>query len=73
MGKSPYSQNVSTVVSGDYEWNESKAEANFAKHGVSFEAAAALDSDPDELAASDPIDPLRTRSSCRFVRVYFSS
>lgn len=63
MGKSPYSHHVSTVVSGDYEWNESKAEANLAKHGVSFhEAAAALDSDPDELAATDPMDPSRTHS-----------
>jgi uncharacterized DUF497 family protein len=54
---------VPTVVSGDYEWAESKATTNLAKHGVSFdEAAAALDSDPDELAASDPQDPSRTHS-----------
>ncbi len=63
MGKSPYFQNVSTVISGDYEWNEAKAKANLAKHGDSFyEAAAALASDPDELAAPDPLDPSRTHS-----------
>jgi uncharacterized DUF497 family protein len=63
MGKGPYCRHVPTVLSGDYEWDEAKAEANLAKHGVSFdEAAAALDSDPDELAALDPIDPSRTHS-----------
>lgn len=51
------------MLSGDYEWDESKAWANLAKHGVGFdEAAAALDSDPDELAAPDAIDPSRTHS-----------
>jgi uncharacterized DUF497 family protein len=54
---------VPTVVSGDYEWDEAKAAANFGKHHVSFdEAAAALDSDPDELAAADPVDSSRTHS-----------
>jgi len=54
---------VPTLVSGDYEWDESKARSNLAKHGVSFdEAAAALDSDPDELAAAHPQDPSRTHS-----------
>jgi uncharacterized DUF497 family protein len=54
---------VPTVVSGDYEWDEAKAEANLAKHGVGFdEAAAALDSDPDEVAAPDPIESSRTHS-----------
>jgi uncharacterized DUF497 family protein/DNA-binding XRE family transcriptional regulator len=63
MGKSPYFQRVSTVVSGDYEWNEAKAKTNLAKHGVSFdEAAAALASDPDELTAPDPLDRSRTLS-----------
>jgi uncharacterized DUF497 family protein len=28
---------VATVVSGDFEWDEVKAEANLSKHGVSFE------------------------------------
>src|SRR5580658_7583595 len=63
MGKSPYFQRVSTVVSGDYEWNEAKAKTNLAKHGVSFdEAAAARASDPDELTAPDPLDRSRTLS-----------
>jgi uncharacterized DUF497 family protein len=54
---------VPPVVSGDYEWDEAKPEANLAKHGVGFdEAAAALDSDPDEVAAPDPIESSRTHS-----------
>ena len=27
---------VATVVEGDFEWDEAKAEANLGKHGVSF-------------------------------------
>jgi uncharacterized DUF497 family protein len=34
---------VCTVVYGDFEWDPAKAEANLAKHGVSFaEAATAI-------------------------------
>jgi len=54
---------VPPVVSGDYEWDEAKAETNLTRHEVGFhEAAAALDSDPDELAAPDPLDSSRTHS-----------
>jgi uncharacterized DUF497 family protein len=54
---------VPTIVSGEYEWDEAKAAANLSKHGISFdEAAAALDSDPDEFAVADPVDPSRTAS-----------
>jgi uncharacterized DUF497 family protein len=71
---SPYCEHVPTAVSGDYEWSESKAEASLVKHGVSFdEAAAALDSDPDEVAVRDPsIHRAHTRSSCRFAPASFS-
>jgi uncharacterized protein len=31
---------VSTVVHGDFEWDDQKAESNGAKHGVTFEEAA---------------------------------
>lgn len=30
----------------DFEWDEAKAEANFAKHGVSFETATLVFDDP---------------------------
>jgi hypothetical protein len=30
---------VATVRVGDFEWNEEKAEANLAKHGISFQEA----------------------------------
>jgi uncharacterized protein len=43
--------------------DDAKAQTNLAKHGVGFdEAAAALDSDPDELVVADPGDPSRTHS-----------
>jgi uncharacterized DUF497 family protein len=53
---------VPTVVSGDYEWDAAKARTNLAKHRVSFDEAAAALSDPDELAAADPIESSRTHS-----------
>lgn len=37
---------MATVVSGDFEWDFAKAEANFAKHGVSFPEAATVFADP---------------------------
>jgi hypothetical protein len=49
---------VATVRSGDFEWDDAKALANEAKHGVTFdEAAVALASDPDEIAFQDPAEP----------------
>lgn len=30
---------MATVRVGDFEWNEEKAEANLAKHGISFQEA----------------------------------
>jgi hypothetical protein len=37
---------VPTVVYGDFEWDEAKAKANEAKHGVSFEEGAQAFTDP---------------------------
>jgi uncharacterized DUF497 family protein len=35
-----YALLVATVVFGDFEWDDAKAESNLAKHGVTFEEAA---------------------------------
>jgi len=34
-----YAHLVATVVHGDFEWDDAKAESNLAKHGVAFEEA----------------------------------
>ncbi len=33
---------MTTVVSGDFEWDDAKAQENRAKHGVSFDLARAV-------------------------------
>jgi uncharacterized DUF497 family protein len=38
-----------------FEWNPEKAEANLRKHGVSFEEAGTVFSDPLSLTVPDPI------------------
>lgn len=54
---------MATVVYGDFEWDEAKAEENRAKHGVSFdEAADGLATDPNEIAIEDPTEPGRVDS-----------
>jgi uncharacterized protein len=45
MGFNPY-LSMATVVDGDFEWDTEKAEANLAKHGVSFPEAATVFADP---------------------------
>ena len=35
-----------TVVHGNFEWDEEKAEANYKKHGISFEDALSIFDDP---------------------------
>jgi uncharacterized protein len=51
------------VVSGDFEWDDARAFANEAKHGVSFdEAAFALATDPNEVAFEDPAEPAHVHS-----------
>lgn len=37
---------MATVVEGDFEWDDEKATANLAKHGVSFAEAATVFADP---------------------------
>ena len=50
---------MGTVVFGDFEWDEAKAEANRSKHGVSFEEAASVFLDLDYLLLADRIHPER--------------
>jgi uncharacterized DUF497 family protein len=47
---------VSTVVQGDFEWDDDKAESNLAKHGVSFEEAATVFADGAAVFIEDPTD-----------------
>ncbi len=50
---------MATVVSGDFEWDDAKAAANVAKHGVSFEEAATAFEDPAHIVLPDANDPDR--------------
>jgi uncharacterized DUF497 family protein len=50
---------VPTLVYGSFEWDEDKAEANLAKHGVSFEEAALALKDRFSLDIADTLDPTR--------------
>jgi len=45
---------VSTVVFGDFEWDEKKAEQNLQKHGVTFQEAASVFSDLNYAIVADP-------------------
>lgn len=58
---------VATVVHGEFEWDDAKAEANEAKHGVTFLEATTVFDDVDFLVNIDPQDP------SRFIAVGFSS
>ena len=48
-----------TVEYGDFEWDEEKAEANEAKHGVRFEEAAQAFTDPFSVDFADATQPER--------------
>lgn len=37
---------MATLIEGDFEWDEDKAQANLSKHGVSFSEAATVFADP---------------------------
>ncbi len=50
---------VATKVFGDFEWDEDKARANQAKHGVSFEEATSVFLDIDYLLVPDRTHPDR--------------
>lgn len=53
MGPGPYPSRMATVVEGDFEWDEDKAAANLAKHGVSFAEAATVFADPLSIYLDD--------------------
>jgi uncharacterized protein len=53
-----------------FEWNESKAQENIRKHGVSFEEAQTVFFDP---LAKVALDPDHSRNEERFVAVGHSS
>ena len=44
---------VVTVIFGDFEWDDEKAEANRGKHGVSFEEATSMFLDANYLLTAD--------------------
>src|SRR5262249_32664777 len=48
-----------TVVVGEFEWDESKAVANFTAHGVSFDEALGAFNDPNSVEVADAIHPER--------------
>jgi uncharacterized DUF497 family protein len=37
---------MTTIIEGDFEWDEEKATSNLVKHGVSFPEAATVFADP---------------------------
>lgn len=53
------STQVATVTFGDFEWDDDKAAANAAKHGVTFEEAVTVFLDLDYLLIRDQLEPER--------------
>jgi uncharacterized DUF497 family protein len=58
---------VPTFVYGDFEWDEEKAVANEAKHGVRFEEAAQAFTDPYSVDFADA-GPARSAGHPDFVK-----
>jgi len=54
---------VPTVVCDDFEWDDAKAIANEAKHGVRFDEAAQALTDPFSVDFSDAAQPDRLVTS----------
>jgi hypothetical protein len=48
---------VATVVCGDFEWDDAKADSNLAKHGVAFVEAVLAMKDPLSLDFEDLVEP----------------
>ena len=48
-----HTEDVPTVVEGDYEWDEQKAALNLVKHGVSFPEAILALEDPQAIVTAD--------------------
>lgn len=44
---------MATVIDGDFEWDEHKAESNITTHGVSFPEAATVFADPAAVYLDD--------------------
>jgi len=44
---------MATVVDGDFEWDDAKAESNLEKHGISFPEAATVFADPHAIYLDD--------------------
>lgn len=54
----------------EFEWNPDKTESNYIKHGISFEEAATVFSDP--LSVTFP-DPDHSRGESRYIIIGTSS
>ena len=50
---------MATVVYGGFEWDDTKAAANAAKHRVTFDEATTVFDDPHAIEAADLGDPVR--------------
>ncbi len=50
---------VATIRYGEFEWDSAKAAKNERKHGVSFDDAATVFSDPHAIDAPDLAEPVR--------------
>lgn len=48
-----YTEAVSTVVHGDFEWDHRKAKENLTKHGISLEEGATVFADPAVVFVDD--------------------
>jgi uncharacterized protein len=57
-------------VAYHFEWDESKAEANLEKHGVSFDEAATAFTDPFAIILADPDHSVEEE---RFLLIGFSN
>ncbi len=44
---------MATVIEGDFEWDDAKAQSNLTKHGVSFPEAATVFADPAAVYLDD--------------------
>lgn len=64
---------MATIVVGDFEWDDRKAESNRRKHGVSFAEAVTAPEDRDAITGPDLVEPSRlvTIGMSRVLRVLF--
>ena len=50
---------MATVLHGEFEWDDVKAESNVQKHGITFEEATEVFKDPLALVQEDALHPER--------------